>query len=73
MAGWMANPPPSPSTLRQLFDKLKGHLLACPKAPAAIFSFIESAYVLSNLFPSKPSVHFLARKPFSSQSSYSSW
>ena len=41
--------------------------------PAAILSSIESAYVMSNPFPSKPSIVFLAQKPFYSQPNYSSW
>ena len=42
-----------------------------PNAPAAILSSIESAYVVSNPFPSKPSIVFLAQKPFCSQPNYS--
>ena len=35
--------------------------------------FIWSAYVLSNLFSSKPSIVFSPQKPFYSQSNYSFW
>ena len=35
--------------------------------------FIWSAYVLSNPFPSKPSIVFSPQKPFYSQSNYSFW
>ena len=47
--------------------------LARLNAPAAILSSIESAYVLSNPFPSKPSIVFSLYKPFYSQPNYSSW
>ena len=40
---------------------------SAPKCSSRISSFIESAYVLSNPFPSKPSIVFLAQKPFYSQ------
>ena len=39
---------------------------------AAILYSIESAYGLSNLFPSKPSIVFSPHKPLSSQPNYSS-
>ena len=48
-------------------------LRAVSNAPAAILSSIESAYLLSNPFPSKPSIVFSAQKPFYSQPNYSSW
>ena len=41
-------------------------------APPAILSSTESAYVLSNPFPSKPFIVFSAQKPFYSQPNYSS-
>ena len=44
-----------------------------PNAPAAILSSIESAYLLRNPFPSKPSIVFWPRKPLYSQPNYSSW
>ena len=47
--------------------------LACPNAPAAILSSIESAFLLSNPFPSKPLIVFLPQKPFYIQPIYSSW
>ena len=50
---------------------LKGHLtsphLVHPNDPAPILSSTESAYVLSNLFPSKPFSVFSRYKPFYSQ------
>ena len=49
------------------------HFLARQNAPAAILSSIESVYVLSNPFPSKPSIVFSPQKPFYSQPNYSSW
>ena len=43
-------------------DKLKGtshpEFLVCPYSPVAISSSIERLYVLSNPFPSKPSIVF---------------
>ena len=39
------------------------YFLAHPNAPAAILSSIESAYLLSNLFPSKTSIVFSTHKP----------
>ena len=47
--------------------------IARPNTPAAILSSIESTYVLSNPFPSKPSIVFSPHKPFCSQPNYSSW
>ena len=47
--------------------------LASPNPPAAILSSIKSVHVLSNPFPSKPSIVFSAHKPFYSQPNYSSW
>ena len=43
-----------------------------PSAPAPAAS-LSSAYLLSNPFPSKPSIIFSAQKPFYSQPDYSSW
>ena len=36
-------------------------------------TLFESAYALSNPFPSKPSIVFSSRKLFNSQPNYSSW
>ena len=47
--------------------------LAHLKASAATLSSIQIANALSNLFPSKLSIVFLAQKPFYSQPNYSSW
>ena len=44
-----------------------------PNPPAAILSSSESAYGLSNPFPSKPLIVFSPQKPFYSQPNYSSW
>ena len=45
---------------------------ARPNAPAAILSPIESTYdLISNPFPSKPSIGFSVQKPFYSQSNSS--
>ena len=46
---------------------------SAPKCSVAILSSIESPYVLSNPFPSKPSIVFSPHKPFYSQPNYSSW
>ena len=45
-------------------------LIPSAPAPAAVLS---SAYLLSNPFPSKPSIIFPAQKPFYSQPDYFSW
>ena len=45
---------------------------SAPNALAAILSYIENAFRLSNPFPSKPSIVLASEKPFYSQPNYSS-
>ena len=52
---------------------MNGDVSPSPKAPAAILSSIESAYILSNPFPSKPSIISSSHKPFYSLPDYPSW
>ena len=61
------------SGLVQYWKDLEFDCLSWKVLEFAILSSIENVCVLSNPFPSKPSIVFSPQKPFYSQPNYSSW